>query len=81
MLALIQNCSMPLARAVRPPSRTQVQPYLTSKVCASLSPRTDSQSQALLGLSEKELQQLALNFGQVNLSSFFNLIGPKRKRQ
>ncbi|XP_027940190.1 uncharacterized protein LOC114194265 [Vigna unguiculata] len=64
MLALIQNCSMPLARAVRPPSRTQVQPYFSSMVCASMSPRPNSQSQVLLGLSEKELQQLALDFGQ-----------------
>jgi len=72
---------MPLARAVRPPSRTQVQPYFTSMAVASMSLRTEAQSQVLLGLSEKELQQLALNFGQVNLSSFSNLIGAKGKRQ
>ncbi|BAT81229.1 hypothetical protein VIGAN_03090500 [Vigna angularis var. angularis] len=64
MLALIQNCSMPLARTVRPPSRTQVQPYFSSAVRASMSPRVKSPSQVLLGLSEKELEQLALNCGQ-----------------
>lgn len=70
MLALLQNCSMPLARAVRSPPRTHVRPCFTAVAYASISSRANSQSQVLLGLSEKELQQLALDLNQVNLSSF-----------
>ena len=64
------NCSMPLARAVRSPPRTHVRPCFTAVAYASISSRANSQSQVLLGLSEKELQQLALDLNQVNLSSF-----------
>ncbi|KAG5052957.1 hypothetical protein JHK87_005155 [Glycine soja] len=64
MLALLQNCSMPLARAVRLPPRTHVRPCFTAVGYASISPRANSQSQVLLGLSDKELQQLALDLGQ-----------------
>ncbi|KAG5121074.1 hypothetical protein JHK84_039414 [Glycine max] len=64
MLALLQNCSMPLARAVRSPPRTHVRPCFTAVAYASISSRANSQSQVLLGLSEKELQQLALDLNQ-----------------
>ncbi|RDX96060.1 rlmN, partial [Mucuna pruriens] len=64
MLALLQHCSIPLARAVRPPPPTHVRPCSTAMAYASFSPRANSQSQVLLGLSEKELQQLSLDLGQ-----------------
>lgn len=64
MLALIQHCSMPLARAVRPPPRTHVRPSSTVMAYASLPPRPSPKSQVLLGLSENDLQKLALDLGQ-----------------
>lgn len=78
MLALLQNCSMPLARAVRSPPRTHVRPCFTAVAYASISSRANSQSQVLLGLSDKELQQLALDLGQVVFSSFPIQFDPKR---
>lgn len=66
MLALLQHCtiSMPLARALRPPPPTHVRPCFTAMVHAPVSPRANSDSQVLLGLSEKKLQQLAIDFNQ-----------------
>ncbi|XP_057441945.1 uncharacterized protein LOC130733719 [Lotus japonicus] len=58
MLALLQHCSAPLARAFRPPPRTR------AMAIAAASPRTISQPQVLLGLSEQDLRQLALDLGQ-----------------
>ncbi|KAL2317243.1 hypothetical protein Fmac_031119 [Flemingia macrophylla] len=64
MLALLRHCpivSMPLARAVRPPPRSHVRPCFTALAYA---PGAKSDSQVLLGLSKKNLQQIAMDFGQ-----------------
>jgi 23S rRNA (adenine2503-C2)-methyltransferase len=70
MMAMFHHCSMPLARAVLPSSRTRAITAM-SLATSSSSSRTIPQSQVLLGLSEDELQKLALDFGQVNFLSFF----------
>lgn len=64
MMSLLHHYSMPLARVVRPSPRTRAAiSFATSS--SSSSPRTTiPQSQVLLGLSETELQKLALDFGQ-----------------
>ncbi|XP_028792690.1 uncharacterized protein LOC114748456 isoform X2 [Neltuma alba] len=70
-MALIQQFSMPIARLVRPSHRTSLRcctmAAATTSPCDLSVPSTtrDSQSQVLLGLSEKDLQQLALELGQV----------------
>jgi len=70
MMSLLHHYSIPLARVVRPSPRTRAAiSFATSS--SSSSPRTIPQSQVLLGLSETELQKLALDFGQVNFFSFF----------
>ncbi|XP_054788756.1 uncharacterized protein LOC129294419 isoform X3 [Prosopis cineraria] len=69
-MELIQQFSLPIARSVRPSLRTCLRSctmaLATSSPCDLSAPSTtrDSQSQVLLGLSEKELQQLALDLGQ-----------------
>ncbi|KAK2376965.1 Radical SAM superfamily protein [Trifolium repens] len=63
MMAMFHHCSMPLARAVLPSSRTRAITAM-SLATSSSSSRTIPQSQVLLGLSEDELQNLALDFGQ-----------------
>uniref|UniRef100_A0A7N0V6T9 Radical SAM core domain-containing protein n=1 Tax=Kalanchoe fedtschenkoi TaxID=63787 RepID=A0A7N0V6T9_KALFE len=66
-MALIQLvCSMPLARAVRPRSLTIYSRNAVSVPSTSASPSRlgAKESRVLLGLSETELQQLALDFGQ-----------------
>lgn len=64
MMALLEHCStMPFARVVRPPPRARA--VMAFATASSLPRTTNSQSQVLLGLSEKDLQQLALDFGQV----------------
>lgn len=80
-MALLQHCSTPLARAVRPPPRARARACSTLAMAmapSSSSPRNNSQSQQqiLLGMSENELQQLALDMGQVKILSFSDLIGP-----
>ncbi|XP_004490899.1 uncharacterized protein [Cicer arietinum] len=60
MMSLLHHCSMPLARVVRPSPRTRA----AVSFATSCSTRTNSQSQVLLGLSENDLQQLSLSFGQ-----------------
>ncbi|KAF7816440.1 Ribosomal RNA large subunit methyltransferase N [Senna tora] len=69
-MALIQQFSVPIARGVRPSHRTclrsctmAVAPSSTPDLSIPSSTR-DSSSQVLLGLSEKELQQVALDLGQ-----------------
>jgi 23S rRNA (adenine2503-C2)-methyltransferase len=69
MMAMFHHCSVPLARAVLPSSRTRA--VAAMSLATSSSSRTIPQSQVLLGLSEDELQKLALDFGQVNFLSFF----------
>ncbi|KAI4299568.1 hypothetical protein L6164_033012 [Bauhinia variegata] len=59
-MALIQQCFMPLSRMVRPRTR----PRFFAIASAPSSTRDSQPQQVLLGLSEKELQQLALDFGQ-----------------
>ncbi|XP_027331223.1 uncharacterized protein LOC113846784 [Abrus precatorius] len=67
MLALLQHCSMaiPLARAA---PHTRIRSCSTAITFSPSSPLTishsQSHSQVLLGMSEKDLQHLALNFGQ-----------------
>lgn len=57
-MGLLQyGCSVPLARALR--SRT-----FTTVSVTSLTKTSQMESRLLLGLSEEQLQQLALNFGQ-----------------
>ncbi|KAF8402920.1 hypothetical protein HHK36_011012 [Tetracentron sinense] len=67
-MALLQHvCSVPLARAVRSRSLTIHSRSVSVSVSApSLSPSRVSQmdSQVLLGMSEQELQQLAIDFDQ-----------------
>ena len=80
-MALLQHCSTPLARAVRPPPRARARACSTLAMAmapSSSSPRNNSQSQQqiLLGMSENELQQLALDLGQVKILSFAYLIWP-----
>ena len=66
-MSLLHHYSMPLARVLRPSPRTRA----AISFATSSSPRsTIPQSQVLLGLSETELQKLALDFGQVNFFSF-----------
>ncbi|KAK7321515.1 hypothetical protein VNO77_32241 [Canavalia gladiata] len=86
MLALLQHCSMPLARAVRPPPHTHVRAYSTAAIgLAPSSSRTNSlsQSQVLLGLSEKDLQQLALDFSQQSFrgKQLYHLIYKRKVRE
>ncbi|KAJ1399337.1 Ribosomal RNA large subunit methyltransferase RlmN/Cfr [Sesbania bispinosa] len=77
MMALLQHCSVPLARALRPPPRTRAMAF------ASSSPRTNSNSQVLLGLSEKDLQQLALDLGQQGFrgKQLYHLIYKRKLRE
>lgn len=67
-MALIQQFSMPIARLISPSRRTRLRSYTIAAVAPS-SVRDvsvpSSTSQVLLGLSEKELQQVALDLGQV----------------
>ncbi|KAA8539461.1 hypothetical protein F0562_026153 [Nyssa sinensis] len=61
-MALLQYvCSVPLARAVRSRSRTISSLAVT---VPSLKKVVNGDSQVLLGMSEKELQQLAMDLGQ-----------------
>ena len=69
-MALIQHvCSAPLARAARPRFLAAVisSRNLSIRSSSPSSPARASQadSQVLLGMSEQELQQVALDFGQV----------------
>ncbi|KAL5102042.1 hypothetical protein RYX36_006369 [Vicia faba] len=62
MMAMLHHCSIPLARVVvRPSPRTRV---AAISFATSSSPRTSPPSQVLLGLSENDLQKLAIDFGQ-----------------
>ncbi|CAL5189993.1 unnamed protein product [Lathyrus oleraceus] len=61
MMAMLHHCSIPLARvAVRPSPRTRA----AISFATASSPRATPQSQVLLGLSENDLQKLAIDFGQ-----------------
>ncbi|XP_019432901.1 PREDICTED: uncharacterized protein LOC109339831 [Lupinus angustifolius] len=67
-MAFLHHCSTHLARAVRPQNPTR---FRLSSTVASVAPSSTrpvqsqkQQQKVLLGLSEKELQELALNLGQ-----------------
>ncbi|XP_061363716.1 uncharacterized protein LOC133307253 [Gastrolobium bilobum] len=84
MLAISMALLQPLARAVRPPPRTRVRSCTTAmSIAPSSSPRSNSQSQVLLGLSEKDLQQLALDLGQQGFrgKQLYHLIYKRKVRE
>ncbi|CAK8538158.1 unnamed protein product [Lathyrus sativus] len=61
MMAMLHHCSIPLARVVvRPSPRTRA----AISFATSSSPSPIPPSQVLLGLSESDLQKLAIDFGQ-----------------
>lgn len=67
MMAMLHHCSIPLARVVvRPSPRTRA----AISFATASSPPTTPPSQVLLGLSENDLQKLAIDFGQVNFFPF-----------
>ncbi|GAB4831808.1 hypothetical protein Ancab_005823 [Ancistrocladus abbreviatus] len=61
MALLHQVCSVPLARAIRSRSLTIASSAAAPRPCLSM---VDSNSRVLLGMSEQELQQLVVDFGQ-----------------
>ncbi|KAE9606121.1 hypothetical protein Lal_00025211 [Lupinus albus] len=70
-MALLHHCSTPFSRAVRPSPPTRVRLSSTMAMASAEAPSSTRLSQSqqqkqqvLLGLSEKELQELALNLGQ-----------------
>lgn len=66
-MALLQHlCSVPLTRAIRSRSLTFSSRTMSTTLTSTRGAHVDSH--VLLGMSEQELQQLALDLGQVTLT-------------
>ncbi|XP_057724811.1 uncharacterized protein LOC130940627 [Arachis stenosperma] len=83
-MALLHHCSTPLARAVSTPARDRARACSTVAMAMATAPRkSQPQQQVLLGMSENDLQQLALNLGQQSFrgKQLYHLIYKRKVRE
>ncbi|MED6158267.1 hypothetical protein PIB30_031224 [Stylosanthes scabra] len=85
-MALLHHCSTPLARAVCTPARDRARVAMAMATAPSPSTplrKSQPQQQVLLGMSENDLQQLALDLGQQSFrgKQLYHLIYKRKVRE
>ncbi|MED6167603.1 hypothetical protein PIB30_004412 [Stylosanthes scabra] len=89
-MALLHHCSTPLARALCTPARDRARACSTVAMAMATAPspstplrKSQPQQQVLLGMSENDLQQLALDLGQQSFrgKQLYHLIYKRKVRE